>query len=148
MEEIGRVHDYGNEPAIVRVEIEAKGACHNCASRRVCLPFGNDGRMMTEAINERGAQPGDVVRIEMSPKSTISAALLLYVFPVVALFLGYIFGLSTTGEEKYGIAAGVLLLAVSFVLLKVLNPTFSKGARFKPVIVEIIKKDDTAEPVK
>jgi sigma-E factor negative regulatory protein RseC len=145
MEEIGRVFDFGEESTLVRVEIEGKGACHSCASRHVCVPFGEDNRMMTEAINERGARPGDLVRIEMSPKSTISAAFLLYVLPVVALFLGYALGFSAMREEKYGIVSGLVLFALSFILLRALNPVFSKGKRFRPVVVDIIQRGNSTE---
>jgi sigma-E factor negative regulatory protein RseC len=145
MEEIGRVIDFGEESTLVRVEIEGKGACHNCVSRNVCVPFGGNSRMMTEAMNEKGARPGDLVRIEMSPRSTISAAFLLYVFPVVALFLGYALGASVTGEEKYGIGTGLFMLAFSFVVLKALNSFFSKGKRFKPVVIEVIRRGEADE---
>ena len=143
MEEIGRVFEYSEHGNIVRVEIEAKGACHNCGSRNVCLPFG-DRRMVTEAINEKGARLGDLVRLEMEPKSTLGAAFLLYVFPVVALFLGYALGASVGEKETYGILTGIAALAMSFLLLKALNPILAKGRRFKPVVVEILQKG-TAE---
>jgi len=138
MEEIGRVCEYGEE-GTVRVEIEPAGGCHTCASRGACLPLG-DRRMMTEAINSKGARPGDVVRIEMEPTSTLSAAFLLYIFPVVALFLGYALGAWTTGEEGYGILAGLVMLALSFVLLRTLNPLLTRSRRFKPVVVEIVQR--------
>ncbi|UCE19378.1 MAG: SoxR reducing system RseC family protein [Gemmatimonadota bacterium] len=140
MEEIGRVYEYGEGCDVVRVEIEGKGACQNCASRNVCVPFGGTNRMVTEAMNEKGARPGDLVRIEMRPKSTVMAAFLLYLLPVVALFIGYALGASATGEEKYGIGAGLFLLVFSFGVLKALNAFFSKGKRFKPVVVEIIRR--------
>jgi sigma-E factor negative regulatory protein RseC len=145
MEEIGRVLDVGEDSTLVRVEIEGKGTCHSCVSRHMCVPLGGDRRMMTEAINERGARRGDMVRIEMSPKSTVGAAFLLYVLPVIALFLGYALGYLALGDEKYGIASGLVLLALGFVLLKVLNPFFSKGKRFKPIVVEIIQRGNSTE---
>ena len=98
----------------------------------MCVPFGDDRRMMTEAINEKDAQPGDLVRIEMSPKSTISAAFLLYLLPVVALFLGYALGASATGEEKYGIVAALVMLALSFAFLRVLNSFFPEAGNLNP----------------
>lgn len=140
MEEIGRIVDYGEEAGVVRVEIDAKGACHQCSSRSLCSPFGDNRRMVTEAISTKGARPGDVVRLEMEPKSTLGAAFLLYILPVIALVLGYALGVSFIGQEKYGIATSIGALAFSFVLLRLLNPMLAKGKRFKPVVVEIIQK--------
>ena len=145
MEEIGRVLDFREGSTLVRVEIEGKGGCHNCTSRNMCVPFGDNRRMMTEAINEKDAQPGDMVRIEMSPRSTISAAFLLYLLPVVALFLGYALGASATGEEKYGIVAALVMLALSFAFLRVLNSFFSRSRQFKPIVVEIIRRCGSAD---
>lgn len=142
MEEIGRVTEYGREDTLVRIEIEAKAACHHCSSRNLCTPFGDDRRMITEAINEMGARPGDMVRIEMEPKSTLGAAFLLYVFPVLALVLGYFLGVSFSGKEVHGIIAAIIALVFSFVILKALNPYFSKGRRFKPVIIEIMQRGE------
>jgi sigma-E factor negative regulatory protein RseC len=144
MEEIGRVFEYGQEIGTVRIEIEAKGGCRTCTSRDACLPFG-DRRMMTEAINEKGARPGDTVRIEMKPSSTLSAAFLLYILPVIGLILGYALGAWATGEEEYGIIAGLVLLGFSFVLLRILNPMWTRSRRFKPVVVEIVRRGQAAE---
>jgi sigma-E factor negative regulatory protein RseC len=145
MEEIGRVTEYGEDTHLVRIEIEAKGACQHCSSRNFCSPFGDNRRMITEAINEKGARPGDMVRIEMEPKSTLSAAFLLYVLPVLALLSGYALGVSLTGRELHGIIAAIIALAGSFVLLRALNPIFARGRRFKPVVIEIIREGATDE---
>jgi sigma-E factor negative regulatory protein RseC len=139
MEEIGCVTGYGEDGRLVCVEIEAREACRHCSGRNVCSPFGDDKKMLMEAVNEIGAQPGDVVRIEMESSSTLGAAFLLYILPVLGLFLGYILGESLTGKETYGIIVALLAVAVTFVILRVLNPLFSGSRRFKPVVSEIIR---------
>ena len=142
MEEVGRVFEYGDEADVVRVEIEAKEACQHCSSRSICSPLGDNRRMVTEAINTKGARPGDIVRLKMEPKSTVGAALLLYVLPVLTLLLGYMLGVSFLGEEIHGIVAGIGALVFSFALLRLLNPFLAKGRRFQPVVFEIVKKGD------
>ena len=67
MEEIGKVVSIDGERA--RVEIEPKGACSHCSAKMICNPSGN--KMYTEAINEKGAKVGSIVKLEMNPGSTI-----------------------------------------------------------------------------
>jgi positive regulator of sigma E activity len=70
MEEIGKIVGIDGERA--RVEIEPKGGCSHCSARMICNPSGN--KMYTEAINEKGAKVGNIVKLEMDPGSTILAA--------------------------------------------------------------------------
>ncbi|HID93164.1 MAG TPA: hypothetical protein EYP60_03610 [bacterium (Candidatus Stahlbacteria)] len=136
MEETGKV--VGVDGELVRVEIEPKGACSHCAARAICNPAGN--KMYTEAVNEKGARVGDTVRLEMNPRSTILAAFLIFILPIIAFGIGFAILKLITKTDSISVLAGIGFLAIYFIFLKRLDERISRGRKFKPIVTEIITK--------
>lgn len=136
MEEEGRViKTSGN---IAKIEISPKSGCSHCEAKTLCSPSGN--KLYIEAINERGAKVGDMVKVEMSPKIAIFSAFLLFVLPIIVLSIGFIVFLSFDKVGNLSIMGGIGLMVIYFLFLKKFDRRIAKIKKFKPVIKEILKE--------
>ncbi len=144
MEEIGRVVELKGRFATV--EMSAKGACDCCAARIICRPGGD--KMYTEALNQAGAEVGQMVAVEMAPRSAVEAAVLLFIIPIGFLVLGLLLFRNLGYGELFGVLGGFLFLGVYFLGLRFLDRWISKYRRYRPVVEEIVADETGARPSK
>lgn len=142
MEETGTVLAVDGPYATVLVK-KGKGACEHCTVGTCSL--GDDGARI-EALNEARAQVGQQVRVVMQPYTFVKGSALLYGVPTLALIAGAILGkeflhswLPSLDPDGAAALGGFSLMALSFVLLKLLSRRLDKDVRLKPVLVEILK---------
>lgn len=141
MEEVGKVVEVKGDLAMV--EMAAKGACECCAARIICRPGGD--KMYTEALNEAGAVTGQMVRVDMTPKSAMEAAFLLFIVPIGMLVLGLLLFRKFGSGELPGVLGGLLFLGLYFLVLRFLDKTVSGRRRYRPVVREIVSNDTPTE---
>lgn len=99
-------------------------ACKACASRKSCTSAG--GKIQTvEAINQAGAQVGDIIQVYMDTTALLKAAFLLYVFPILCMLAGggaghlLSFQLNwDTSLLSLGTAIGCFILAMALVRMR------------------------------
>lgn len=135
MKEIGKVVEVDGR--LARVEIAPKGVCECCPARLICRPGGD--KMYTEALNEAGAEVGQTVRVELTPRSAVEAAILLFIIPIGFLVLGLLVFRVLGRGELVGVLGGLLFLGVYFVALRVFDKTVSKYRRYRPVVREVVE---------
>lgn len=105
--------------------------------------------MVMVADNNIGAQIGDEVEIDLENMNFMTAMLIAYGFPLVALiagiFIGYYgllaLGLSDGMSQGLGSIIGLVALAISYAVIKSKEDSIKKMRKFKPVIVGIKTKD-------
>lgn len=85
MKETGKVLRVIN-PHIAEVEIRSSSACAKCG---LCH-FDRPGIVSMDATNDAGASVGDEVEIEIPEEKVILSSLLIFIFPIVAFFAGYL----------------------------------------------------------
>lgn len=86
MIEQGRVIEIlGNN--LARVEFTSTAGCKKCG---ICKMMGD--KVFVDAINGIGAGKGERVEVEIEPKSVLWATFLLFIAPLIGLFLGYYAG--------------------------------------------------------
>lgn len=115
------------------VEVARGTACGgNCGSCEACV-FQN--RIRTTARNRISALPGQKVVIETKTSDILGAAALLYLLPLVLLFIGYGVG------AALGLAQGgcILVGAVFFALGVAFNVALHRRRSKKPITFEIIQ---------
>lgn len=141
MTEIGVVNKIEGEIAVVSVvrtdmcgKCEKKDCFENCEIK--LFPF-ESRKIETYAINSVNAKLGDMVRI-YTPSSKIYAyAFLVFIFPILAAFLGYyiinLFGM----KEIFSSIAFFVFLGTSYIVVCILD---RKIKRCKPfvLITEVI----------
>ncbi|GAB6100310.1 hypothetical protein JCM16358_21890 [Halanaerocella petrolearia] len=138
MEEIGKVIETKGEMAVV--EIQRHSACHNCDKE--CGLAGEEHEhevddLIVEVDNQIGAQPGQRVQFEMTGRSIVSAALLVYLFPLVSIVVGYFLGDYFMAQiaENSGAIGAIGFLILSIIIIRIV----SNETNIKPRITDIIK---------
>lgn len=143
MEEIGEVVELRDQNLAV-IQFKRSPICKHC---NVCyLAVPDKELMVTEARNEVEASIGDKVRVEVEPKSILTAAFIVYTIPVIFFILGYVAGrlLAVIMQRPLlGEPAGVILafagFALSFLVIRQIDRRATSSQQFKPVIKEIVQ---------
>ena len=108
-------------PGLAEVEIKAISACAKCG---ICH-FDRAGTLSIEANNDIGASAGDAVEIDIPEGSVVLSSFLIFIFPLVAFFVGFIFR---------GIAAGAVCLALYLTFLYF----YDKNTKTIPKITRVV----------
>lgn len=131
------------EDAVAYVQAERKTSCSGCSESScgtsVLANFFGQRAPLYRARNEAGAKVGDRVMIGMDESALFKGTLLLYLFPLLLLFVGAVAGsaLAATAEARdYCSAIGAVIgLAAGFVALKLFSARLGMGKQFQPVIM-------------
>ncbi|MBU4310818.1 SoxR reducing system RseC family protein [bacterium] len=142
MEEEGIVIEIkGN---LAQVEIKRKSACGTC---RACT-LGTGNTMITEAENPLGARIGQRVKVEISSREILKGAFLIYIFPLLALILGMVLGITITNRlglkessQTVGLVLGLVFLVLSFVLIWRYNKKVKDQSTYRSKIIQIIESE-------
>ena len=114
-------------------------ACGKCG---ICRSGAEAGMMIVEAENSLGAKVNDIVEFEIPTELVIKGSFILFLVPVIALFVGYLFGAKLSSrllltEELAGILAGLVFLAVSFLAVRWYDQQVVSRAQLRAKIVGI-----------
>ncbi len=125
-----------------RVKTHKKSACKGCASRNSCNAMGNE--MEVEALNPAGAQVGDRILLRVETASFLKATFLLYLFPIICMFVGAVIGQRYAPLLKFdasGLSAllGFLFFFVSILFVKFKGNRMAAQNAYRPKIVKILR---------
>lgn len=131
------------EHAVAYVQAERKSSCSGCSESScgtsVLANFFGQKAPLYRASNEVGAKVGDRVVVGMNESALFKGTLLLYLFPLLLLFVGAVAGnaLAVTAEVKdgYSVAGAFIGLVAGFIGLKLLSSKMGLGRQFQPVIL-------------
>jgi len=88
------------------------------------------------ADNRAEATVGDNVVLELSDQQVLKAAFLIYIVPVLFLFIGVGLGTALGLTETHALLMGLVGLASSFLLLKfVVDPYIRRQAGYHLVVI-------------
>jgi sigma-E factor negative regulatory protein RseC len=129
-----------------RVRVQRSDACTTCGH---CLfPDAGEG-MTTEVVDRLGVSPGDLVKISTEGASPLMASLILFGVPIALLFGGYAAGAAVAraaglaaAAQGIGVAAAVLFLAGSFLLISFVSKRLPGGRHGRSVIVEVLGRQE------
>ncbi len=138
MEEHGRVVEVQGD--LAKVEVTRHEACRHC---KAC-DFGRTDRIVVEATNRVGAQPGDEVALELESSRVLGAAFVAYMIPllfmVVGIYLGSVLARATGrggSASLFGAVLGLALLAASYGVVYVYGRRVNP-ARFQAEITRVL----------
>jgi len=142
MQHLGKVLAIEGKQA--RVQIAKSSECATC---KACEMFDTQGQIELLARNDIQAKIGDLVKIEIAPAQVIGNSLLIFVFPIIFLIIGYWGGLYLGGSplfsavkssgEGAGIIGALSALIISFILIFVYDKFYSKRNRTTAWLVPI-----------
>lgn len=141
MNRIGEVVEAKDQT--VHVKLIRHSACGKC---KACK-FGEDeGSVFADAFNPLDAKLGDHVEIALEEGNILSAAAILYLFPLGTMLasvfaLNWILEWSGAGHRELILAMAVLLsLAIPFLIIRKKNGKFLESRKYMPVVTRIIDK--------
>lgn len=131
------------EHDVAYVQAERKSSCSGCSESScgtsVLANFFGQKTPLYRASNEVGAKVGDRVVVGMNESALFKGTLLLYLFPLLLLFVGAVAGsalaVSADVKDGYSVAGAFIGLAAGFLGLKFLSPKMGLGRQFQPVIL-------------
>lgn len=140
MQEIGQVLSVQGDTASVRVKrSEACAHCGKCGM----LALDSSHDIVVEADNHALARAGDTVRLELEPGEYLTAAFVVYVFPILAAALGY--AILAILSPQMGMARGTMGMlgalfgfVASYALIRAYDQKARREGRCKPQVVEIV----------
>lgn len=114
MQETGTVISTVGDKAVIQLDRGAK-----CAGCTVCYTFG-ESKMRLEAHNAIGASVGDWVNVTIEPTQVIRSSLILFIFPLFMMLLGYFFAFRFIPpfSEGIGIVGAISGLFLAFFAIK------------------------------
>lgn len=136
MQQIGKVKEIKGNDAVLEVRrASACGTnCGACSSSCEVVPH------LVTIRNRVNAKPGDIVEIIGETKQILKYTFIIYIVPLVFLIMGIVFGngyFKSMGFENFeglSFLTGILFLAVSLLLLKLIDNSI---ARKNEVILSI-----------
>jgi len=126
MRELGQVIRIDGEWAILKVAKSTR-----CAGCTACEMFDDGKPREIVARNDISAESGDMVEIEINPKRVVGHSFLIFIFPIIFMILGYVFGASLSNQlkmdgETSGIIGALTFLGLSFLLIFIFEKRFTK----------------------
>lgn len=137
----------GLEGDKAKVKMQRHTACGDCGA---CQVSKNQLTLVLDAENNVGAKTGDFVALDMETVDFLSAVVLIYVFPLVALivgiFAGYYgilaLGIEDRAAQGFGAVIGILAAALTYVVIRIKENKLKDMKKYKPVITNIINKEE------
>lgn len=126
----------------VKVRFPRKTACENC---NMCLKPRNEMFVEVVVDNVLNAKIGDKISVEMGEKSVLTAALIVYLLPIV-LVTAAMFAFKALGEWwQFGAALFMLLAGVA--ISAAADKKLRKRKGFCPVMTEIIRTEENESKI-
>ena len=125
------------------VKTVKSGNCAGCSARGACHATGGGDEMEVKVINEAGAKEGDRIVLSFKTSSLLKATFLLYVFPILLLMAGAVFGQAVATRFDFnpsGLSA-IMGFSFFFAALLIIKTTANKLARkneYQPKIIKIL----------
>jgi len=138
LKETGKVVSVEGRQAVVM--IQRSPACEKCGACK----FGyRSNEMLVTIPNHLGAKPGDQVELSLDSSQFIKASAVMYLIPLFALVLGVVTGYMTgdiLGIERQlcGAITGIVFTALSFALIRAMEPRLKRSNQFTPQMVSIL----------
>lgn len=147
MKEKACVVDVNGDTA--KVVVTRYSACSKC-NRDCILGLDNSheqDEMYVEVKNDKMAEVGDIVNVELKDSSLVFGSIILYLIPLLFFVSGYFIGakfselFNILSIEVTGILSSFLFLYISYLLTKKFDKKISKNKKFQSEIISIIEKN-------
>ena len=123
---------------VAKVKVGRHSDCKNCGA----CP-GSDS-VIINASNKIGAKSGQRVMFELKEKNILKAAFVVFILPLIALFIGVILGgfigrYAGFNIRMLQIIGGLIAFTLSVVIVKAFDKATTESEKSKPVIIRILK---------
>lgn len=130
-----------------KLKMQRHSACASCGK---CQTLSSETKeILVEVDNTIGANIGDHVEVNMDNMNVLKATALAYIVPLFFLMLGTmssyfvldkLIEIQGVGVEVISGLIGILMMLISYVILKRNDNKFRESRKFIPVITNILDK--------
>ena len=125
-----------------KIKMQKHSACAACGK---CASSTDKKDIIVEVDNNIGAKVGDYVEVNMDSVNVIKAAAIVYIVPLIALLGGTIISYGILnfidiGMNKEVLSGfiGIVLTAISYLLIKSKDRKFRESRNYIPIITKVI----------
>jgi sigma-E factor negative regulatory protein RseC len=143
MEELATVVEDKGDKA--RVRVIRHSACHKCDKDCGMSGASHDvDNIEIEVNNNLDAAKGSMVKLEMGERTIVLASMIVYLFPLISLIGGYFVSnwivsqLGYVSSEIIGITGGFIFLAMSFIVIRLIDLKLRMVEVFHPKMTKIL----------
>lgn len=127
------------DTAMAWVQSVRGASCEGCSTRGLCEA---SKECEVEAINSLGAKVGDTVVVGYRPGSLIKISMLLYLFPVISMIFGAVFGTRIApnyGMDESALSAffAFLCFFISFLCIRLAGNRLALNQNYRARIIRI-----------
>ncbi len=130
------------EDSVAYVQANRKSSCSGCSESNcgtsVLAGFLGQKAPLYLARNDAGAKVGDRVMVGLEESALLKGTLLLYLFPLLLLFIGAEAGSAiadAASRDGYAAVGAMAGLAAGFFGLKIHSAKAGLGGQYRPVIL-------------
>lgn len=134
MNDLGRIVETSGN--LARVAIQPHGGCASCQLKGTCAP--DEKTHLLWAVNDNSGKVGDEVVIELKPQIKILGNALVFIFPLIGLFLGYYLGQKFGKTQDYSVIGSLAGIIIFFLLVRIIDKYAGKNQNLKPTITHIL----------
>ena len=122
---------------VAKIRVGRHNDCKNCGA----CP-GSDS-VIISATNKLGAKPGQRVAFQMKEVNVLRAAFVVFILPLLAIFIGALLGGVIGGYIGLNIhvfqaIGGIFTFLLSLVFIKLFDRATTKSQKTQPVIISIL----------
>ena len=118
----------------MQVQVARKSACGSeCAN---CSAHCSDRAAVVEVTNSIHAVVGDRVLLQMSSNKVLKAAFLVYIYPILAMIVGYLAADSIIQNEMFSAIFGFIIMIISFIGLHFYDKRHKN--QYQPTAISLI----------
>ena len=125
-----------------KLKMQRHSACAACGK---CVTSSETKDIIVEVDNSIGARVGDHVEVNMDNVDVLKATVIAYIVPLVSLLVGTIgtyfvldFLEVKSGIEIISAVVGLLLTAITFVIIKKNDSKFRDSRAYIPIVTRIL----------
>lgn len=138
MKEIGTVIRIEKNNCVIQIEPE--GGCSHCSMNSCCKGMGTGKRELTLKRGNLEIHPGDVVEIETSTRGFLTAAFLVFIFPLILSMTAYLIIDAQTGNSGWATVGFFVCFVLSEIMIGQLDRLLGRKKLFEPRIVRQIRE--------
>jgi len=142
MRELGQIISVDRGKALIRMD--PHGGCDKCGLNGFCQATGTGSRELHLSLRGEDYQPDDLVEIETAPGSVITAAFLVFIFPLIVSIAAYALVSGRTQSEGYRILAFLVTFVCAELVVMAADRILGRKQLFQPRIVKRISSASDA----
>ena len=119
----------------VVVKVEESDSCSHCSAKGFCIMIG-DGSVRITAEDTLGAKEGDLVTVRLGEGRKIAGTAIVFLTPLLGLFVGLFIGIARYGQSG-GVIGALVGFVVGLVVLWALDRYFCRRTTFRPKVTSI-----------